>query len=88
MPRIHLKYVDDMKVAEALNLKKKLIVIPDAHPPRPLQYHQRTGHVLPAGQSAVQTLLVNLKVYADRHEMDLDQWVFNTEAHLVPVHPN
>ena len=67
MPRIHLKYVDDMTVAEALNLKKKLIVNPDPHPPRPLQYHQRTGHVLPAGQSAVQTLLVDLKGYADRH---------------------
>ena len=73
MPRIHLKYVDDMTVAEALNLKKKLIVNPDPHPPRPLQYHQRTGHVLPADQSAVQTLLVDLKGYADRHEMKLNE---------------
>ena len=43
MPRIYLKYVNDMTVTEALNLKLILVANPDHKPPRPLQYHQRTG---------------------------------------------
>ena len=39
MPRIHLKYIDDMTIAEALNLKKCLAANPDPNPPRPLEYH-------------------------------------------------
>ena len=72
MPRIHLKYVDDMTVAEALNLKKKLIPNPNNNLPRPVQYHQRTGHILPEGQSAVQSLLTDIKIYTHSNEMKLN----------------
>ena len=63
MPRIHLKYIDDMTVAEAINLKQQLVINPDPNPPRPLQYHERTGHILPEGQSEVQTLLTGLNTF-------------------------
>ena len=72
MPRIHLKYIDDMTIAEALNLKKCLAANPDPNPPRPLEYHQRTGHVLPEGQSAVQTMLTDLREYTELNEMKLN----------------
>ena len=72
MPRIHLKYMDDMTVAEAIHLKKKVIVNPNPNPPRPLQYHERTGHILPEGQSSVQALLTDLSIYAEDHQMKVN----------------
>ena len=72
MPRLHLKYIDDMTIAEALNLKKCLSEDPEPNPARPLQYHQRTGHVLPETKSSVQTLLGELNQYAVDHEMKLN----------------
>ena len=72
IPKIHMKYIDDMTIAEALDLKKCLTADPNPDPPRPLQYHQRTGHVLPVGQSAVQNMLADLKVYTETHQMKLN----------------
>ena len=72
MPRVHLKYIDDMTVAESINLKNKLVVNPDPNPTRPLQYHERTGHVLPEDQSDVQTLLNELSSYTETNEMKLN----------------
>ena len=72
MSRIHLKYIDDMTIAEALNLKKCLTENPDPNPPRPLQYHQRTGHVLPEARSTVQALLGELNEYTRAHKMKLN----------------
>jgi hypothetical protein len=53
MSRIHLKYIDNMTAAEAINLKKELIKNPNTNAVRPLQYHDRTKHILPEGQSQV-----------------------------------
>ena len=72
IPRIHLKYIDDMTVAEPINLKQQLVKNPDPNPIRPLQYHERTEHILPEGQSEVQTLLNDLKTYAEKNEMKLN----------------
>lgn len=35
-----------------------------------------------------ETLKYLYLLFADRHEFPLDQWVFNTEAHPLPVYPN
>ena len=40
---IHLKYIDDMTIAEAIDLKSKLVTNSDPFP-RPLAYHERTEH--------------------------------------------
>ena len=37
MKNIHLKFVDDMTVAESVNLKKQLIANPDVNQSRPLE---------------------------------------------------
>ena len=44
--RIHLKYVDDLTLAEAINLPKNLKSLPINLRPQPDAFHARTGHVL------------------------------------------
>ena len=68
---IHMKFIDDMTIAESIHLKETLIKNPT--PVHPLQYHERTGHILPNERSKVQKLLQDLKVYTEEHEMKLNQ---------------
>jgi len=35
-----------------------------------------------------ETLKYLYLLMADKQEIDLSQWVFNTEAHPLPVHPS
>ena len=44
MKELHLKYVDDLTFTEAVRLKDKLVLNP--LPIRPLQYRERTEHIL------------------------------------------
>ena len=67
-----MKYVDDMTAAEAINLKKQLVKNPNSNPARPLQYHERTEHILPEGQSQVQDLLDQLVSYSADHQMKIN----------------
>ena len=69
--KIHLKYVDDMTLAESVNLKEKLVPAPDR--PRPDSFHARTGHSLPQENSAVYTQLMQTAVYASDNEMKINQ---------------
>ena len=49
--QIHLKYVDDLSLAETVNLSEKLVHAPDhMHPDT---FHARTGHVLQPEDLAV-----------------------------------
>ena len=50
---IHLKYVDDLTMAEAINLPKNLVQVSEAERPLPDMFHARTGHVLPTDKSNV-----------------------------------
>lgn len=63
MDKIHMKFIDDMTVAESIHLKEQLIVNPD--PVHPLQYHERTGHILPMEKSQVQSVLDELQDYTE-----------------------
>ena len=68
--RLHLKYVDDFTVLEAINMKKSLINVPDR--PRPDQFHARTGHHLPTENSEVYNQLLRTKEYADANDMKIN----------------
>ena len=35
-----------------------------------------------------ETLKYLYLLFADQHEIDLDEWVFNTEAHPLPIYTN
>ena len=66
---IHLKFIDDMTMAEAMELKSKLILNPDPCPQLPLAYHERTGHVLPEGECQMTEQLRKLCEYSNQNQM-------------------
>ena len=68
--QIHLKYVDDMTFAEAINLPEKLISVPGR--PQPDTFHARTGHALPEERSNVFHQLVKTVEYAKKNEMEIN----------------
>ena len=67
---IHLKYVDDFSVAEAINLKKQLQEVP--FNAQPTTFHSRTGHMLPSNNSKVYQQLITTKKFADQNMMKLN----------------
>ena len=69
LENIHLKYIDDLSFAEALNLKECLIGNPDPNPPRPFTFHERTNQVLPPGACQLQEELIKLQKYCQDNEM-------------------
>ena len=50
MESIHLKYIDDLTVAQSLSLKNQLVLNSDNEKERPLDYHNRTEHMLPRSE--------------------------------------
>ena len=74
IPKIHLKYGDDMTEAFAINLKHFIIPNPDTNPPRPLAYHDRTGHMAPVGyRCPLQAELDKLVLYCNQNEMRINE---------------
>ena len=69
---IHLKYVDDMTLAEAVNLPEQLVSVPPGQRPLPDNFHARTGHVLPMQESKVVKQLVKTKEYAQKNNMKIN----------------
>ena len=68
--KIHMKWIDDLTVAESVHLKQKLVENPS--PVQPFQYHERTGHILPQENSKIQSLLNQLVSYTEKHQMRLN----------------
>ena len=66
---IHLKYVDDFTIAEAINMKEQLTEVPVNQRPQPDNYHERTGHHLEPHNSKVYTQLKRTEVYAEENKM-------------------
>ena len=65
------KYIDDMTQAVSIDLRLKATI--DFNPTHPLQYHERTGHVLPVEDNVLQLELERLMKYAEEHEMLLNE---------------
>ena len=70
---IHLKYVDDLTLAESINLKDKLVYVPESERPLPDNFHAKTGHVLPIQESQVLRQLQKTKEYSDKNEMMINK---------------
>ena len=78
-----MKYVDDLSLAQSLNLKNCLIPNPDPNPAHPLAYHDRTHHLLPADACELQEQLNNLEEYCRVNDMIINEgktkvMLFNT----------
>ena len=79
----HWKYVDDLTLAEALDLKKCLVSDSENILEKPLAYHDRTNHILPSNISKVQEQLDEIDGYAKINEMKINKnktkvMLFNT----------
>ena len=66
---IHLKYVDDFTIAEAIKMKEQLTEVPVSQRPQPDNYHERTGHQLEPHNSKVYSQLKRTEVYAEENKM-------------------
>ena len=69
---IHLKFVDDLTAAEAVNLKKDVVTIPTENRQLPDSYHKRTGHLFPNENSKVFKQLCNIEKYSKENHMKIN----------------
>ena len=69
---LHLKYVDDMTLAESVDMKSKLVPVSVSDRPLPDTFHARTGHVLPEERSAVFKQLEETEKYANINGMKIN----------------
>ena len=69
---LHLKYVDDLTLAETITMKSQLNHVPAQARPQPDTYHERTGHQLEPEQSRVYNTLVKTEQYAIDNKMQVN----------------
>ena len=67
------QYVDDLSLAQSINLKECLIPNPDPSPARPLAYHDRTGHLLPTEACQLQEEINQLVTYSQANQMTINE---------------
>ena len=72
MNEIHLKYVDDLSLAESIDMTTQLSPVPLTDRPQPDAYRARTGHSLINEKSKVFKQLHETKLYADQNKMKLN----------------
>ena len=72
--QIHLKYVDDLTVAESIILKDNVIEVPIEERLQPDVFHARTGHALIPGNSSSRVFqeINEINEYATANEMKLN----------------
>ena len=69
--QIHLKYIDDLTIAESVDLKN-LQVKPTDQRILPEDYHSRTGHTLNTDKSSVVKQIDAIQSYASNNKMKLN----------------
>ena len=69
---IHLKYVDDLALAETINMNTQLSSVPLTERPQPDVFRARTGHQLETESSLVYRQLKQIQNYAEVNKMKLN----------------
>ena len=69
---LHLKYVDDLLLAESVDMKTQIEPVPLSERPQPDPYRARTGHKLLNETSNVLRKLTETKDYADANKMKIN----------------
>ena len=69
---IHLKYIDDLTLAESIDLTNQLVHVPENYRNLPDVYHGRTGHILPHDASLVQSQLKSTQKLANSDQMKIN----------------
>ena len=72
MNTIHLKYVDDVILAEKIDMNTQLTMAPLDERPQPDQFRARTGHTLINEKSKMIKQLEDTKMYADNNKMKIN----------------
>ena len=67
----HAIYIDDLSEAEAIDLKKQLILDPTSRP-LPLNFHERTGHIFPTDNSLLQKQLTRIEDFTLKNKMKIN----------------
>ena len=70
--QIHLKYVDDLAIAESVDMKTQLMAIPEQERSLPAAYRSRTVHKLRSESSKISDQLNRIHLYAQQNEMKLN----------------
>ena len=68
---MHLKYVDDFAIAEAVDMNKQLTVVPVNARSQPDNFHDRTGHALETRNSKVYSQLIKTEQFAEQNKMKI-----------------
>ena len=69
---MHALYIDDLSEAEAIDLKKCLVKDPvQRH--YPLNFHERTQHILPVDKSSLQKQLQTVEDFTDKNLMKINE---------------
>ena len=68
----HWKYVDDLTVAESIDLKEKLETDIENTLEKPVPFHSRTNQILKEDQSQIQSQINELNSYAIENEMKIN----------------
>ena len=68
----YISSVDDLTLAEAINLPNQLVSLPASDRPQPDTYHARTGHVLPVTISKVYNQLQKTNILAKQNDMKIN----------------
>ena len=69
---IHLKYVDDLAIAESVNMATQPMHVPVHERPQPDTFRARTGHKLEVSESQVYAQLLKVQEYAEANKMKLN----------------
>ena len=71
MTNTHLKYIDDLTLATAMNLKETLVENPN--PSHPTTYHDRTMHLLPKESDLIQQVFNRLQQFSSERQMVINR---------------
>ena len=69
---LHLKYVDDLTLAESIPMKTQLSEVPVQDRQQPDTFHERTGHRLSPEHSRVFQNLIETEKYAQKNKMQVN----------------
>ena len=65
--------MDDFSLAEAINMPKQLVKIPDNEREQPDTYHSRIGHVLSPENSRIQKQLIETEKFAQENQLKVNE---------------
>ena len=83
-----MKFVDDRTIAEAINIKDKIVPHSNPNPVQPTTFHSRTGHYLPPESSYIHKEIARLQEYSSANQMKIN--VEKTKLMIfkaIDVHP-